>query len=145
MKALETEKKLCLTCMEEHQVQKVEVTEENQYKDKRVSYPAVYEYCPNAEEFVAEEEMIDANDISFKDAYRESEGLLTSEEIVSIRNKYGVSQKDLSTILGWGSSTIARYEKHQVQDRVHDEMLRKVGEDPKWFIELLESAGGGLD
>ena len=51
----------------------------------------------------------------------------------------------MSKILGWGSSTIARYEKHQVQDRVHDEMLRKVGEDPKWFIELLESAGGGLD
>lgn len=139
-----TEKKQCLSCMEEHRVQVVEVVEENVFKDTLVKYPASYEYCSNTGEYTALDEMIDANDISFKDAYRKKAGLLTSQEIVAIREKYGVSQKDFSKILGWGSSTITRYENHQVQDIVHDDMLRKVNKDPKWFMELLERAGSEL-
>ncbi len=116
--------KLCLSCMEEHEVQQVAVTEENIFKGKRVEYPARYEYCPSTEAYAASDEMIDANDISFKDAYRKAAGLLTSEEIIAIRETYGVSQKDFSKILGWGSSTITRYENHQVQDSVHDDVLK---------------------
>ena len=79
--------KLCLSCMEEHEVQQVAVTEENIFKGKRVEYPARYEYCPSTEAYAASDEMIDANDISFKDAYR-------------------------------------KYENHQVQDSVHDDVLK---------------------
>jgi len=138
MKVLNSEIKLCLSCMEEHEVQRVEILEENIFKGKRVQYPARYEYCSNTDEFLTYDDTLDTNDISFKNAYRKVVGLLTSDEIISIRNKYGVSQKDFSKILGWGSSTITRYENHQVQDTVHDDVLRKVGRDPKWFIELLE-------
>lgn len=136
--------KLCLSCLEEHQIEQVTVTEENVFKGKWVEYPARYEYCPNTDAYTATDEMIDLNDISFKDAYRKAVGLLTSEEIISIRNMYGVSQKNFSKILGWGSSTITRYENHQVQDIVHDDVLRKVGDDPKWFIKLLQRSKDDL-
>lgn len=136
--------KLCLSCMEKHDIQQVSVTEENIFKGISVKYPAKYEYCSNTEAYFASDEMIDANDISFKDAYRKAVGLLTSKEIISLREKYLVSQKDFSKILGWGSSTITRYENHQIQDSVHDDVLRKVGDDPKWFIQLLERAKGNL-
>ena len=65
------------------------------------------------------------NDMRLKDAYRESEGLLTSAEIVAIRKQYGITQKDLCILLGWGSKTITRYESHQVQDRAHDTILKR--------------------
>jgi len=136
--------KLCLSCMEVHEAQQVAVTEENIFKGKPVKYPARYEYCPNTGAYTASDEMIDANDISFKDAYRKAAGLITSKEIRAIREKYGVSQKDFSKILGWGSSTITRYENHQVQDGVHDDVLRKVSDDPKWFITLLARAKDDL-
>ena len=55
------------------------------------------------------EEQMQENDIRLKDAYRESEGLLTSEEIIAIREKYGISQSDLCKLLGWGGKTIIRY------------------------------------
>ncbi len=136
--------KHCLSCMEEHEVQQLAVTEENIYRGKKVKYSAKYEYCPNTGAYSASDEMIDVNDICFKDAYRKVAGLLTSEEILAIRDIYGCSQKDFSKILGWGSSTITRYENHQVQDSVHDDVLRKVCDDPKWFIKLLERAKDDL-
>lgn len=138
------EKQLCLSCMEEHPVQLIEIMEENIFKEKLVRYPARYAYCFNTDEYTAFDEMVEANDISLKDAYRKEAGLLTSKEIMAIREKFGVSQKDFSKILGWGSSTITRYENHQVQDIVHDDVLRKVNNDPKWFMELLERAGSEL-
>ena len=40
-------------------------------------------------------------------------------------------------LLGWGGKTLARYENHQVQDVAHDTILRKIGSDPEWFLQLL--------
>ena len=36
--------------------------------------------------------------------------------------------------------TITRYESHQVQDRAHDMILKKIDQDPEWFLELLEES-----
>jgi putative zinc finger/helix-turn-helix YgiT family protein len=137
MKKLRSIKKLCLACMEEHMVDVVEVVENEFFKDEDVSYLALYEYCPNTDEYIETEEMIKANSLVMKDAYREKAGLLTSDEIRNIREKYGLSQKDFSKILDWGEATITRYENHQIQDRVHDDVLRKIDSDPKWFLEIL--------
>jgi len=144
MEILKKEFKLCLSCMEEHEVEVVEINESNVFKGEQVEFKAVYEYCPNTEEYTETEEMIKINSLAFKDAYRRKQNLLTSKEIVEIREKYGVSQKDFSTILDWGMATITRYENHQVQDRAHDDILRKINSDPKWFLELLERAKGNL-
>lgn len=140
MEVSKKEKRLCLSCMEEHEIMETEIIEENIFNNEKVSFKAIYEYCPNTEEYLQSEEMIKSNDISFKDAYRKKKSLLTSSEIAGIREKYSVSQKDFSTILGWGLATITRYENHQVQDVAHDDILRKMSSDPDWFIELLKRA-----
>ena len=140
MKVITTMNKLCLSCMEVHNVKEVEVEEEVIFKEQKVKYMATYEYCDKTEEFTETEEMIDGNDIKLKNAYRKIVGLLTSDEIVNIRDKYGVSQKDFSEILSWGRATITRYENHQVQDVAHDDFLKKIDSDPEWFLELLDRA-----
>jgi len=144
MKILKREHKLCLSCMEEHEVDVVELNESNIFKGEQVDFEAVYEYCPNTEEYTETEDMIKTNSLSFKDAYRRKLNLLTSHEIKAIRDKYGVSQKDFSQILDWGLATITRYENNQVQDRAHDDILRKINSDPNWFLELLERARENL-
>lgn len=132
-------KKLCMCCMEEHETSVVEVQEKNVFKGKEVEYTAVYEYCGVAEEYIMDEKMISANDIAMKNSYRKATGLLTSDEIIKIREKYLITQKDLAILLGWGEKTITRYEGHQVQDMAHDTVLRKISEDPEWFMELIEN------
>ena len=144
MKILKTQNKLCLSCMEEHEVQEVALPEQNVFNDKLIHYIATYEYCSYADEYTQTEEMIRKNDVAFKNAYKKQLNLLTSDEIIAIRSIYNVSQKDFAVILGWGLATITRYENYQVQDTAHDDVLRKIKEDPKWFLQLLERSRENL-
>lgn len=141
---IKTENKLCHNCMEKHEVQTVVNKDTEEFKGIELSFDATYEYCDNVDGFLETEEMIKANSLAMKDAYRIKENLLTSSEIVAIRDKYSVSQKDFSEILDWGMATITRYENHQVQDRAHDDILRKIKTDPKWFLDMLKRADGRI-
>lgn len=144
MKILKSEKKLCISCMQEHLVNIIETEENGTFNGITVNFNAMYEYCSNTDEYLENEEMIRANSLAVKDAYRQASGLLTSVEIKRIREKYKVSQKEFSDILGWGKATIIRYENHQVQDQAHDDILRKIDSDPQWFLQMLNRAKGAI-
>lgn len=137
---LKVVRRLCPLCMNVHDVMTVSVPEKNIFKGVPIEYNAVYDYCKDADEYSANEEMIRKNDISMKDAYRAKVGLLTSYQIGCIREDYRVSQRDLAIILGWGEKTITRYEGHYVQDSAHDMILRKIDDDPAWYLKFLGSA-----
>ena len=126
MKVIKSEMGLCTCCMEEHEVKTVLIKERTIFKNVNVNYDAIYLYCDLADELYANEDQLQENDIHLKDAYRKMEGLLTSNEIRDIRAKYGISQNDLCILLGWGQKTVTRYESHQVQDRAHDTILKKI-------------------
>lgn len=140
MKVISKEYKLCLSCMEKHNISIVEIEEETSLKAVRIKFTATYEYCSNTDEYFETEEMLKANNFAVKDAYRKEVGLLTSSEIKSIREKYGISQKHFTEILDWGGATITRYENYQVQDRAHDDILRKIDSDPKWLLDMVMRA-----
>ncbi len=144
MTALNSEKKICMCCMKEHEVKTVQVRERASFKNKMVDYLAIYSYCDRSEDLYMDESQMRENDIKMKDAYRSSEGLLTSKDISGIREKYGITQSDLCTLLGWGGKTVTRYESHQVQDKAHDSILKKLDRDPEWFLTLLDDAKGSL-
>lgn len=140
VKIINSEHRLCISCMKEHNIDIIETEEQVTFKDIRIKYHATYEYCSNTDEYLETEDMIRANSLAVKDAYRREVGLLTSYEIKRIREKYNISQKEFSEILNWGKATITRYENHQVQDKAHDAILRKIDSDPEWFLEMLESS-----
>lgn len=138
MKIIKSEKKLCVCCMEEHDVKTVIVEEQTTFKNTKIEYEASYLYCDLAEELYMDEQQMQENDIRMKDAYRTEKGLLTSTQISNIRKKYKISQNDLCILLGWGAKTITRYESHYVQDKAHDAILKKIDQDPEWFLSLLD-------
>ncbi len=131
---------LCPLCMEKHAVKMIHIRESNVFKGQYIDYDAQYTYCVLSNESYADEQQIASNDIAMKNAYREKMGLLQSEQIAEIRYKYAISQYDLCKLLGWGQKTITRYESHQVQDNAHDSILRKLDNDPEWFLELLKDS-----
>lgn len=144
MKIMKSVKRLCSCCMEEHEVKTVLVMEHAAFKNREVEYEASYLFCDLAEELYMDEQQIQDNDVKLKDAYRKCENLLTSAQISAIRAKYGISQSDLCVLPGWGRKTITRYESHQVQDRAHDTILKKLDKDPEWFLSLLKEAKANL-
>lgn len=135
---------VCPFCLEEHELKEVEEKETTIFKGERITYKATRLFCETSEEFFEDEKIIGDNDLRIKDAYRERLGLLKSSDIVGIRNKYGITQGDLCQILQWGGKTITRYESHQVQDKAHDMILRKLSEDPSWYIDCLIEAKDSL-
>ncbi len=58
--------------------------------------------------------------------YRRRRGLLSPEEIRRLRGRYGLSQRQLARLLGWGLVTVQRYEKGALQDAAHDLLLRQL-------------------
>jgi len=75
--------------------------------------------------------------------YREKHKLLAPDEIRITREKYGLGQRALSRLLGWGEITIHRYENGAIQDKVHDSTLRLI-EDPQNMQKLFETSCGKL-
>lgn len=73
-----------------------------------------------------------------RNAYRKAHDLLTSDEIVAIRESYGLSQVDLAKLLGWGEATISRYESKAIQDDAYDNMLKIIRDNPLVAMELLQ-------
>ena len=139
-KIISTQYRLCECCMEEHDVQEVLLQETNIFKGESVAYTARYFYCDNEETYFEDEDMLSENGMALRNAYRKITGLITTDEIIAIRTKYGITQSDLCQVLGWGEKTITRYEGFQVQDAAHDSILRKLDNDPEWFLELLDAS-----
>ena len=71
----------------------------------------------------------------------QKKGLLTSDEIIAIRESYGLSQVDLARLLGWGEVTISRYETKAIQDESYDIMLRLIKDNPLQAMEFLKKNG----
>ena len=98
-----------------------------------MTYEEKFYFCENADGEENEFEtgkMINENLLNARNAYRVKMGLLTSDEIVTIRESYGLSQVDLAKLLGWGEATISRYESKSIQDEAYDTMLRMVKDNP---------------
>jgi len=70
--------------------------------------------------------------------YREKHNLLSPDKIRTIRERYGLSQRALSRLLGWGDITVHRYENGAIQDNAHDNTLHLI-EDPQDMQKLLKA------
>jgi len=69
--------------------------------------------------------------------YRRRHGMMQPEEIRYLRKLYGLTQRELARLLGWGLVTVSRYENGALQDAAHDKTLRLMS-DPHNLIRLLE-------
>lgn len=94
--------------------------------------------CQKCEAKIFDEERDSRNLEKAYSQYREKHNLLSPDEVRIIREKYGLSQRALSRLLGWGEITIHRYENGAIQDNVHDSLLRLI-EDPQNIQRFLKT------
>lgn len=131
----------CPLCDRTHEVEERKRKVSTILKGEEITYEERFYFCANAEEDENEFEtgaMVNENLLNARNAYRVKMGLLTSDEIVAIRESYGLSQVDLSRLLGWGEATISRYESKAIQDEAYDTMLRLVKDNPLQALEFLK-------
>ena len=131
----------CPLCEKTHEVEERKRMTTITIKGKEVVYEERFYFCANADEDENEFEngaMTNENLLNARNAYRVKMGLLTSDEIVAIRESYGLSQVDLAKLLGWGEATISRYESKAIQDEAYDTMLRLIKDNPLQALEFLK-------
>ena len=131
----------CPLCGKTHEVEERKRYTTITIKGEEVAYEERFYFCANADEDENEFEsgsMMNENLLNARNAYRVKKGLLTSDEIVSIRESYGLSQVDLAKLLGWGEATISRYESKSIQDEAYDTMLRLVKDNPLQALEFFK-------
>ena len=97
----------CPLCGKAHEVEERKRFATILLKGDEVNYEERFYFCVNADEEENEFEtgtMTNENLLNARNAYRIKHGLLTSDEIVSIRESYGLSQVDLAKITWMGRS-----------------------------------------
>jgi putative zinc finger/helix-turn-helix YgiT family protein len=75
--------------------------------------------------------------------YRRRRGMLQPEEIRAFRSRYGLSQRELSGLLGFGGATLSRYENGALQDEAHNALLR-LARQPANLLSLVEGDRAAL-
>ncbi|XCP85616.1 type II TA system antitoxin MqsA family protein [Roseburia hominis] len=135
----------CPLCDKVHEIEERKRITNTVIKGEEVTYEERFYFCANATEDENEFEsgaMMNENLLNARNAYRRKKGLLTSNEIIEIRENYGLSQVDLARLLGWGEATISRYESKAIQDEAYDVMLRLIKDNPLKALEFLKKNGG---
>lgn len=123
----------CPLCDEIHEIEERKRIANIIIKGEEIEYEETYYFCTNSDEYENEftfGKMENENLLNARNAYRRKHGLLTSNEIVEIRERYGLSQIDLAKLLGWGEATISRYESKAIQDEAYDNILRMIKDNP---------------
>lgn len=132
---------VCPICGKTHLIEEKTRKTKTIIKGKSVQYDQTFYYCSNASDEENEFEtgfMVNLNLLNAINAYRKQNGLLTSDEIVSLRKEYSLSQVDLARLLGWGEATISRYESKAIQDEPYDNTLRSLKDNPYIVFEFYK-------
>jgi HTH-type transcriptional regulator/antitoxin MqsA len=73
---------------------------------------------------------------------RAEDGLLAPDDIVGLREKYGLSQAELERLIGAGEKTVVRWERGTVsQNKTADTLLRILAEHPDVVAQLAAERG----
>ena len=71
--------------------------------------------------------------------YREKHGIPYVDEIIALRERYGVSATKMSLILGFGTNQYRLYEEGEVPSESNGKMFRSAM-NPKVFLDLVKSS-----
>ena len=136
-------KDICWNCGKETDLEYIEKYENILVRGEEMRVLAKYYKCHECGgEYEDPKSNYDPLAIAYK-LYREHHQMMQPEEIRRLRQRYGLTQKDLCKLLGWGEVTISRYENGALQDESHDRMLKMIKE-PHNLLNIIIQNGDFL-
>lgn len=135
-------KGICPNCEKETELELVHAKEVVDIRGEPIEVDALFSKCLECGESFESTRGPDALDAAYRE-YRRRHGMLQPEEIRERRRNYGLTQKELSQLLGWGGATLSRYENGALQQDAHEKLLR-LGLDPHNLIKLIEETPQAL-
>ncbi len=96
-------------------------------------------YCEGSGEYFTSDEMDDVGFLQVANQYRVKYGIPFKDEIISIRNSYGVSAARMSLIMGFGVNQWRSYESGEVPSVSNGRMIRSIM-NPNTFLDIVHSS-----
>jgi putative zinc finger/helix-turn-helix YgiT family protein len=117
---------VCEKCnvIDEAETKVVRVNETYKVKGEEIETVSSVRICERCGSDVFDEVLDSANLQRAYDIYRQMHHILSPDDIRSIREEYGLTQRSLSALLGLGEITIHRYENGSLPDEAHNLLLR---------------------
>ncbi len=72
--------------------------------------------------------------------YRKIANIITPQDIVNLRNKYDISQRELTSILGFGKMTINRYERGGLPSKSQSDYIKLLIDNEIEFVNRAKTA-----
>lgn len=130
-------KGFCPSCEKESELTRIQRPENLNIKGETIPVEMDYFICAECgEEFDNPDPAYDPLAAAY-DEYRRRKGMVQPEEIRSFRQENGLSQRELSDLLGFGGATLSRYENGALQDETHDTILRLIMQ-PQNLLEIVQ-------
>ena len=136
-------KGICPNCEKETELELIQKVEDIKVRGEVIKVEVKYYKCKNCgEEFEDPRSEEDPLDKAYRE-YRRRHGMMQPEEILESRKKFGLTQNEMSRLLGWGGATLSRYENGALQDETHEKALR-LAMEPRNLLKLIETTQGVL-
>lgn len=126
----------CPHCEKERELTASRRVVEYEVRGERIEVQVPHLSCSVCgEKFEPPDEAHDPLEAAY-DEYRRRHKLIQPDDIREFRHSIGLTQKELSRLLGWGAVTLSRYENGALQDDAHDKALR-LAMHPESLLRLL--------
>lgn len=100
--------------------------------------------CEDSGEQFTSDESDTASYLQVTNQYRAKYGIPFTDEVINVRNRYGISAAKMSQILGIGTNQYRLYEQGEVPNVSNGRMIRSVM-NPKVMLEMVESSKNMLN
>lgn len=121
------------------------IFEERTWKFRGEEYTYIHTAwkCEDTGELFTDDESDTAGFVQVTNQYREKYGIPYTDEIVSIRSRYGVSAAKMSLILGLGVNQYRLYEQGEVPSVSNGRMIRSIM-NPNVMLDMVDSSRNEL-
>lgn len=96
--------------------------------------------CKECHQDLYVNEIEEKNNKRIYELYREKANIIKPQDIVNLRAKYDISQRELTAILGFGKMTINRYERGGVPTKSQSDYIKLLIDNDSKFIEKVKEA-----
>lgn len=132
-------KVLCGFCMELVDYDIKEKPAIKTIRDKDYYYNELITFCKECHKEINVSEILDKNIERIDEAYRKEENIISIDDINKILDKYDIGKKPLSSLLGWGETTIIRYLDGDMPSKTYSNVLKDLLVNPLSMSRWVEN------
>ena len=113
------------------------------FRGEQYEYEHIAWLCEASGEQFTDDESDTAGFVQVTNQYRAKYGIPYTDEIIAVRQRYGISAAKMSLILGIGINQYRLYEQGEVPNVSNGRMIRSIM-NPKVMLEMVESSKNEL-